>query len=85
MMKETVAVLGTGKMGSALARAFSAAGHGVVAWNRTPATAEPLRTVATLANTPAAAARDAYLLVISLTNYDVCGQVLFTAEMGETL
>ena len=30
-MKETVAVLGTGKMGTALARAFAAAGHSVVA------------------------------------------------------
>lgn len=84
-MKETVAVLGTGKMGTALVRAFAAAGHGVVAWNRTPARAEPLRTVATLASTPAAAARGASVLVASLTNYGVCGQVLFTAEMGESL
>jgi 3-hydroxyisobutyrate dehydrogenase-like beta-hydroxyacid dehydrogenase len=84
-MKETVAVLGTGKMGTALARAFAAAGHSVVAWNRTPAKAEPLRTVATLVSTPTAAARDASLLVASLTNYGVCGQVLFTAEMGESL
>jgi 3-hydroxyisobutyrate dehydrogenase-like beta-hydroxyacid dehydrogenase len=84
-MEETVAVLGTGKMGTALVRAFAAAGHSVVAWNRTPARAEPLRTVATLASTPATAARDASLLVASLTDYGVCGQVLFTAEMGELL
>jgi hypothetical protein len=77
--------MGTGKMGTALARAFAAAGHSVVAWNRTPARAEPLRTVATLASTPATAARDASLLVASLTDYGVCGQVLFTAEMGESL
>ena len=64
-MKETVAVLGTGKMGTALVRAFAAAGHSVVAWNRTPARAEPLRTVAALASTPATAARDASLLVAS--------------------
>ena len=51
-MKETVAVLGTGKMGTAMVRAFVAAGHSVVAWNRTPARAEPLRTLATLAGTP---------------------------------
>src|SRR5271154_5742082 len=84
-MNETVAVLGTGKMGAAVVRAFAAAGHSVVAWNRTPARAEPLRTVATLAATPAAAARDASLIVVSLTDYAVCGQVLFTAEMGESL
>jgi 3-hydroxyisobutyrate dehydrogenase-like beta-hydroxyacid dehydrogenase len=52
-MKETVAVLGTGKMGTALVRAFAAPGHNVVAWNRTPARAEPLRSIATLASTPA--------------------------------
>jgi 3-hydroxyisobutyrate dehydrogenase-like beta-hydroxyacid dehydrogenase len=40
-MEETVAVLGTGKMGTALVRAFAAAGHGVVAWNRSLARAEP--------------------------------------------
>lgn len=84
-MQETVAVLGTGKMGSALARAFAAAGHGVVVWNRTPARAEPLRTVATLATTPVGAAQDASLLVVSLTDYEVCGEVLFTAEMGQAL
>src|SRR5277367_1742230 len=72
-------------MGTALVRAFAAAGHTVVAWNRTPERAEPLRTVATLASTPATAARDASLLVASLTDYGVCGQVLFTAEMGESL
>ena len=60
-MKDTVAVLGTGKMGAALVRAFAAAGHSVVAWNRTPARADPLRTVARLAGTPAIAARDAIL------------------------
>src|SRR5271156_1093099 len=84
-MQETVAVLGTGKMGTALVRAFATAGHSVVAWNRTAARAEPLRTVATLASTPASAARDASLLVASLTDYGVCGQVLFTVEMGESL
>lgn len=84
-MKETVAVLGTGKMGSSLVRAFSAAGHTVVAWNRTPGKAEPLRTVATLVTTPADAVKDATLIVASLTDYVVCGEVLFTAEMGESL
>lgn len=84
-MKETVAVLGTGKMGAAFVRAFAAAGHSVVAWNRTPARAEPLRAVAQLASTPAAAAQNASLLVASLTDYGVCGEVLFTAEMGESL
>ena len=78
-------MLGTGKMGTALVRAFAAAGHGVVAWNRSLARAEPLRSVARLASTPATAARDASLIVASLTDYGACSQVLFTAEMGELL
>ncbi|MFE2262897.1 NAD(P)-dependent oxidoreductase [Streptomyces griseosporeus] len=35
-------VLGTGAMGTALARAWLAAGHPVTVWNRTPSRAEPL-------------------------------------------
>jgi 3-hydroxyisobutyrate dehydrogenase-like beta-hydroxyacid dehydrogenase len=84
-LKETVAVLGTGKMGTALVHAFAEAGHGVAVWNRTAAKAEPLRTVATLSATPGAAAQDALLIVAPLTDSGVCGQVLFTAEMGESL
>jgi 3-hydroxyisobutyrate dehydrogenase-like beta-hydroxyacid dehydrogenase len=32
----TVGIVGTGRMGSAIARAVRAAGHDIVAWNRTP-------------------------------------------------
>jgi 3-hydroxyisobutyrate dehydrogenase/2-hydroxy-3-oxopropionate reductase len=39
-----VGVLGTGRMGGAMARALAAAGFEVVLWNRTPATAEALAT-----------------------------------------
>lgn len=38
----TVAVLGTGRMGSALARALTSGGHEVVLWNRTEASARTL-------------------------------------------
>lgn len=38
----TVAVLGTGIMGAAMARNIAAAGHTVRAWNRTPERARPL-------------------------------------------
>jgi 3-hydroxyisobutyrate dehydrogenase-like beta-hydroxyacid dehydrogenase len=38
----TVTVIGTGVMGSALARALAGAGHDVTAWNRTRSRAEPL-------------------------------------------
>lgn len=38
----TVGLLGTGRMGSAMARALAAAGFGLVLWNRTPEPAEVL-------------------------------------------
>ena len=38
----TVTVIGTGVMGSALARALAGAGHQVTAWNRTRSRALPL-------------------------------------------
>ena len=62
----TVAILGTGKMGSALAARLSEAGFEVVLWNRTRSRAEALG-LGTVADTPAAAARDADIVVSSLT------------------
>jgi 3-hydroxyisobutyrate dehydrogenase-like beta-hydroxyacid dehydrogenase len=43
MTERPVTVVGTGTMGSALARALLAAGHAVTVWNRTPSRAKPLR------------------------------------------
>jgi NAD(P)-dependent dehydrogenase (short-subunit alcohol dehydrogenase family) len=51
-----VAVLGTGKMGSAIAGRLSEAGFSVVLWNRTRSRAEALG-IGSVAETPAAAAR----------------------------
>uniref|UniRef100_UPI0013026769 NAD(P)-binding domain-containing protein n=2 Tax=Streptomyces TaxID=1883 RepID=UPI0013026769 len=49
-------LLGTGAMGTALARAWLAAGHPVTVWNRTAARAEALAAEgATVAATAAAA------------------------------
>jgi 3-hydroxyisobutyrate dehydrogenase-like beta-hydroxyacid dehydrogenase len=61
-----VAILGTGKMGSAIATRLSAAGFEVVLWNRTRSRAEALG-VGTVAETPAAAARKADVVISSLT------------------
>ena len=53
----TVAVLGTGHMGSAMSRALAAAGFDLVLYNRTPSRAEPLAAElgARVANTAAEA------------------------------
>ena len=61
-----VAVLGTGKMGSAIATRLFASGFEVVLWNRTRSRAESLG-FGTVADAPAAAARDADIVVSSLT------------------
>jgi 3-hydroxyisobutyrate dehydrogenase-like beta-hydroxyacid dehydrogenase len=66
MVARRIAVLGTGKMGSAIAARLSAAGFEVVLWNRTRSRAEALG-LGTVADTPAAAARDADIVVSSLT------------------
>ncbi|MCX4671921.1 NAD(P)-dependent oxidoreductase [Streptomyces sp. NBC_01381] len=58
--KLTVSVLGTGIMGTAMARNLARAGHRVRAWNRSRAKAEPLAADgAYVADTPADAVRGA--------------------------
>ena len=61
-----IAILGTGKMGSAIAARLTAAGFDVALWNRTRSRAEALG-IGTVADTPAAAVRDAEIVVSSLT------------------
>jgi 3-hydroxyisobutyrate dehydrogenase-like beta-hydroxyacid dehydrogenase len=63
---QTVAILGTGKMGSAIATRLSEAGFEVVLWNRTRSRAEALG-IGTVADTPAAAAGNADFVISSLT------------------
>jgi 3-hydroxyisobutyrate dehydrogenase/2-hydroxy-3-oxopropionate reductase len=64
-----IAILGTGKMGSAIATRLSEAGFELTLWNRTRSRAEALG-VGTVAETPAAAARDADIVISSLTGPD---------------
>jgi 3-hydroxyisobutyrate dehydrogenase len=65
----TVAVLGTGIMGSAIARRLLAAGFAVRAWNRTRERAEPLAEAgADLAASPADAADQADFVLSMLTD-----------------
>ncbi|WP_281399622.1 NAD(P)-dependent oxidoreductase [Saccharopolyspora phatthalungensis] len=65
----TVAFLGTGTMGTPMARNLLAAGFPVRVWNRTLAKAEPLSADgATVAETPAQAAEGADVLITMLLN-----------------
>jgi len=65
--KLTVSVLGTGIMGAAMARNIARAGHGVRAWNRTRAKAEPLAADgAHVADSPAEAVEGADVVLTML-------------------
>ncbi|GGJ23634.1 NAD(P)-dependent oxidoreductase [Streptomyces brasiliensis] len=65
--KLTVSVLGTGIMGAAMARNIARAGHGLRAWNRTRAKAEPLAADgAYVADTPAEAVQGADVVLTML-------------------
>jgi len=79
----TIAVLGTGIMGAAMARNWLAAGQPVRAWNRTRAKAEPLAEAgATVADTPAQAVDGADAVVTMLYDPDSVERVLSEAAGG---
>lgn len=76
----TVAVLGTGLMGAAMARNLAAAGHRVRAWNRTAARAEPLaKDGVTVASDPAEAVRDADAVITMLLDFPQVTEVMRAA------
>ncbi|MEV4053277.1 NAD(P)-dependent oxidoreductase [Amycolatopsis sp. NPDC049688] len=64
----TVAFLGTGIMGAPMAANIAEAGLDVRVWNRTREKAEPLAGVATVADSPSAAAEGADILVTMLAD-----------------
>jgi 3-hydroxyisobutyrate dehydrogenase len=66
-MTTAVAVLGTGRMGGAIARRLAASGFDLTVWDRTAAKAEALK-VGRAEPTPADAIRDADIVISSLTN-----------------
>jgi 3-hydroxyisobutyrate dehydrogenase-like beta-hydroxyacid dehydrogenase len=64
-----VAILGTGKMGGAMARRLNSAGHELTLWNRTRERAEKLG-IGKVAATPAEAADGAEIVISMLTDAD---------------
>lgn len=70
----TVAVLGTGKMGSAIARRLKQSGFDLILWNRTPERAQNLN-VGPVARTPVEAARQADVVLSSLTGPEAVREV----------
>ncbi|MFE8602856.1 NAD(P)-binding domain-containing protein [Archangium violaceum] len=80
-----IAVVGCGLMGSALARAFSAAGHDVAVWNRTPGKARAVGggTVAMEDLVGAVSGRE--LVVVSLSNYATSFEVFSAKGVASAL
>ncbi|GAB2843071.1 NAD(P)-binding domain-containing protein [Streptomyces deserti] len=77
-----VTLLGTGAMGTALARAWLAAGHPVTVWNRTPRRAEALVAEgATIARSAAEAVAANRLVVACLLDDASVGETLEGADL----
>ena len=79
----TVAILGTGKMGGAMARRLAGSGFDLTLWDRTSSKAEELH-VGRVVATPAEAARDADVVISSLTN-EAAVRVVYLGEQGAFL
>jgi 3-hydroxyisobutyrate dehydrogenase-like beta-hydroxyacid dehydrogenase len=77
----TIAVLGLGAMGRAIAAKLQAGGHHLSVWNRTPGRDEELVSAgATRAHTSADAVRDAEVVITMLTDPPALEAVLFGPE-----
>jgi 3-hydroxyisobutyrate dehydrogenase-like beta-hydroxyacid dehydrogenase len=78
-----VSVIGTGRMGSALARAFVGDGRSTCVWNRTPSKAQPLAELgAEVAPTALEAVQASPVTVVCITNYDNVRDALAPAPAG---
>jgi 3-hydroxyisobutyrate dehydrogenase-like beta-hydroxyacid dehydrogenase len=82
----TIAVIGLGPMGSALAREAIKAGHNVTVWNRSPGKAEPLVQMgAKAAVSVSAAVEAAPVIVVCIDNYDSTRSLLETGDVAPLL
>jgi 3-hydroxyisobutyrate dehydrogenase len=84
--KPRVAVLGTGIMGSAMARNLVAAGLPTTVWDRSPSATAPLSGAgAVVATSPGEAVRDARIVITMLPNAEVVDSVIFAGDTAASL
>jgi 3-hydroxyisobutyrate dehydrogenase len=84
--KVRVAVLGTGIMGSAMARNLVSAGLRTTIWDRSSTATAPLADAGALvASSPAEAVRDAQVVITMLPTADVVTSVIFDSGVAEAL
>jgi 3-hydroxyisobutyrate dehydrogenase-like beta-hydroxyacid dehydrogenase len=85
-MKQRIAVIGTGRMGSALVRAFLKSGYPTLVWNRTRSKAEPLaKAGARLAETVKDAIAEADVVVVNLNDYETSLRALEASDAAAAL
>ena len=81
-----IAVLGTGIMGSAMARNLVSAGMRTTVWDRSPAATAALSGAGAVATaSPAEAVRDANVVITMLPTADVVNSVIFDSGVAEAL
>lgn len=79
--KQRIGFIGLGVMGGGMASRLAESGYEVAVYNRTRSKAEEVGKLgARVAETPADAAREADVLMLSLANQDVVSKVLFEAD-----
>ena len=84
--RNAVAVLGTGIMGSAMARRLAAAGLRTTVWDRSPQATAPLAAAGALvAVSPRDAVADAGVVITMLPTAEVVEQVIFSGGVTEAL
>ncbi len=95
-MKLSISVVGTGRMGSALARALLRSGYRTTVWNRTKQKAEPLAALgATVAGSVLEALNAAEIIIVNVSDYQasavlrddavasaICGKLIVELTSG---
>lgn len=80
-----ITVLGTGLMGTPMARRLAAAGHDIHVWNRSKTRADALSDIATIHATPQNAVQDAEVVIAMLIDGPITTDVLLRQSVFETL
>ncbi|MEM6455377.1 MAG: NAD(P)-binding domain-containing protein [Acidobacteriota bacterium] len=85
-VKASISILGTGAMGSALARALRIGGYPVAVWNRTKQKAEPLAADgARVADTVVEAIDGADIVIVNVRDYPATASFLHAANVAADL
>lgn len=85
MNERSIAVLGMGRMGSAIAEALMVAGHKVTVWNRTPEKTQSFDGRARVAASVVEACRVSDVIIVCVLNYDTSDALLRVRDVKPLL